>query len=1287
MTSQRLGKKILKITGITLGVAIVLFIAFHFWFIHHAKQLMEDTVNKRSNGRIKLTIGKLHYNYFTRKMVLDNSAFYTTDTLTAPSSYRFDIPELRLNLKGLLPLVLQKKLLIDSLFLQSPSIQVTTLYYTKDTLKKKKEDISIPYEMGKVYKSIQDALQVLKVNRFQIEDGRFTLINKVQVDQIPLTIGNIHFQIDNLQVDTDSLPGKEKLLFSDNVVLRSTNQNIIFPDGRHRLGFSRFRINLQRKLVEFDSCTIEATKKDSAGSSFKVFFDALLLTNIDFDTLYRTEVIKADSVYCVNPKFTLDVELGKSKGAKKNPPKLEKIIEQLTGDLQLGYVVVENADFNIRTTQNGNPSSFTFSKNNFEMQGLSVIQDDAKPITVKSFAMSIRNYENFIKDSSYSVKFDSVIFKDDRITLSNFLFNKLDNGKIINTFSVPQFSLEGLSWDYLVFEKRLKARHATMYQPHISYTAPGRRNKKQAEQNIFYSLGAVNDYMDLEQLDITNGDIDLKLKDNVRVQLDNATLSVKSHSLLTSTKLSGIKNSLTSLNFDKGRIQAGNLLINLEGIRYAGEKGKFGASLVTVTDKEKNIAATLRNVDVEKLLVDEAKGNVTAEGIKWQQANISMNIAGGKRKASDAIISLKRINGFNTSINSFIGGKAVSTTLNHLSADEFKLTPGSKPVLTGLSAQGTQLEVKDREMSLSIKEYAVADNKASHFSRVSYKKNTGKMTANISIPLLSAIPHVQSILNGNIDLDAIEVTQPVINLHLLAATAPVAEKKQAFPLLNISNIKMTSPHINFTRQSDSGTVALIWQGEKNRANYFQANDIHLFNDDGATVTLNNLQFYLTDFIFTNEKGRSFNTGEGKINAQLQDISFSQKEDDNPEWKATISSFAANDFRLDSLGKSGGSFVMNSAALKNLHLNSSTLLKMQQLAAANPSFRLQNFTGHYYTADTKLEWYNAGFTRSNNMITLDSFSYRPSMEIDSFLATKKFQTDYLKAGTGGLQIGPVDIEKYIRDTVLHIKKAKIDQAYLFDYKDKNLPFNTGLIKPLPVGLLKKIPLRINVDTIQLTNASVEYTEVNEKTKAVGTILVTRMAITLSNVKNHNAGYKDSLRIKATGYLQDTVWVRLQVNESYTDSLGGFLMTLRMKPGDLTVLNSALIPLASVKLLSGEMDTLNMRAVGREYLSLGEMQMYYRNLKIQLLKGGKDGKQTFFTKVVSFLANTFVIRNNNKSRTGNVFFIRERDKSAINYLIKIAISGMASSVGAKGNKKMIRKYKRELERRQLPPIDLD
>ena len=59
------------------------------------------------------------------------------------------------------------------------------------------------------------------------------------------------------------------------------------------------------------------------------------------------------------------------------------------------------------------------------MQGLKIDQGAVKPVRVEKFVMAIRNYENFIKDSSYRIQFDSVKIEDDQITLSNFLFNTL----------------------------------------------------------------------------------------------------------------------------------------------------------------------------------------------------------------------------------------------------------------------------------------------------------------------------------------------------------------------------------------------------------------------------------------------------------------------------------------------------------------------------------------------------------------------------------------------------------------------------------------------------------------------------------------------------------------------------------------------------------------------------------------------------------------------------------------------------------------------------------------------
>ena len=1283
MTAKRIGKKILKITGITLVILVMLLVGFHFWLKAHAKELIEEMVASKSGGKLKLKIEKIHFNYFNRKIELEKAVFYNTDTLSGTTAYHFKVDKMLLQVKAILPIVFKKQFLIDSLTLLNPLVEVIRLKASINPDKKVKKDVSIPEEMGKVYSSIQDALKILRVKRFQIDNGTFRLINKIDTSQLPLTVSNIHFHIKNLQIDAGKLTGNENLLFSENVVLRSSNQHIIFPDGRHQLSFSRFRINLQKRLVEFDSCTIAAAKGDSSANSFNVFFDKLLLTNIDFDTLYKSELIKADSVYCVNPKFNLTVESGKKKGSQKSSPKLENIIKQLTGDLQVGFVVVNNADFNIKTIKEGVPNTYKFSNNNFEMQGLRIDQHAPKPLKVKNFAMAIRNYENFIKDSSYSIKFDSVLFKDDHITLSNFLFNKLDQGKIRNTFLVPQFTLRGLFWDELVLERKLRAKQAIMSNPDISYSVQNKQINKSGKQSIFQSLSFLNEYMDLEQLDILNGKIDLVLKNNLRIKLDNATASIKSHSLLSSRKLAGINNSLTQLNFKKGIIHSGEMDIEMQDLLYSGQSGQLGAGKIHFRDKEKSMTVDLQQAQIKKLILDETSGNVYAEGVRWKKGVVKIN-AGGRKKKDESTIKLLDVKGTTTSFNGMVDGKSISTQFNSVSFNELEKKAGTKLTINGLNLSGQQLKVKDNTLNLSVADYDITDNKISSLRQIVYSANNGKMDAAISIPSITVIPHIQPILDGNITLDAVNILKPVINLKLTENNQVGERKKTVLPKIDISELKLHQPKINFTSTTGNGTFQLNWHGEKNKLNFLEAKEIHA--NAGSSV-IDNLKIYFSDFVVTDPKGKTFSSGEGKVSAQLKNITLDQQEKKPPEWSATISSLDASDFHIDSIGKLKGNLVMNKGSLNNFTIKSSTILSLQQLLAANPAFRIQHLTGNYYTSVSKLTWHNASFNRGINTFLLDSFSMIPTLSRDSFVAQQKFQTDYLTFKSGAVTIGPVDIDTYINKKTLHIQTTIIENFLLTDYKDKQLPFKAGIIKPLPVNLLKKIPLKLSIDTVQFNKAEVEYTEVGEKTKLPGTIPVKRLYATLLNVKNNNLTNDDSLAIRAVGYLMDTVWVRLRVKESYTDSLSGFSMTLRMKPGDLTVLNSALLPTLSVKLLSGKLDTLSMRAVGKEYLALGEMRMLYKNLKVQFLKNGKEAKKTLLTRLLTFAANTFIIKRNNLNRTGNVFFIRNRDRSAINYLIQISISGMASSVGAKNNRRMIRRYRKELEERRLPPIDFN
>jgi hypothetical protein len=163
--------------------------------------------------------------------------------------------------------------------------------------------------------------------------------------------------------------------------------------------------------------------------------------------------------------------------------------------------------------------------------------------------------------------------------------------------------------------------------------------------------------------------------------------------------------------------------------------------------------------------------------------------------------------------------------------------------------------------------------------------------------------------------------------------------------------------------------------------------------------------------------------------------------------------------------------------------------------------------------------------------------------------------------------------------------------------------------------------------------------------------------------------------------DSIPISLFLKESYTDPLAGFLMNASASTADARILNPVLIPLASVRLESGIADTLFMRVTGNEYLASGEMSLLYHNLKIKLLNNKAGSKKKSIKGLASFFANTFVLKKHNKSGKDAVFFERLRERSALHYLVKITLSGISSSIGLKNSRKLIRQYKKEVQKRNL------
>ena len=198
------------------------------------------------------------------------------------------------------------------------------------------------------------------------------------------------------------------------------------------------------------------------------------------------------------------------------------------------------------------------------------------------------------------------------------------------------------------------------------------------------------------------------------------------------------------------------------------------------------------------------------------------------------------------------------------------------------------------------------------------------------------------------------------------------------------------------------------------------------------------------------------------------------------------------------------------------------------------------------------------------------------------------------------------------------------------------------------------------------------------------MLTKLNGKLENIKNYNLNDNDSLSLTLNGYLMDAAHLDISLKESYADSLSGFVLNVQIKPTPLFILNPVIVPLSNVMLTSGRLDSLSLRAVGRNDVALGEMKASYRDLRIKLVKNGNPGESTFTQKVISLLANTFLIKKNNTSRTGVIYFKKLSSQSFTNYIIKMTLSGLASSVGIKKNRRYIKEYNKQLQESGLPAI---
>lgn len=1268
-------KKYIKILLLVTAVFAFGILGVHIWFVNNARGVLKQIVANKSHGKLKLELSQLTFNFFSNNIKVGEAELSSTDSISNPSTYHVTFRKLTLRVRSFWPLLLQKRLLLDTIKLYDPVIEMTQ--WRKDTSSLfAKDDLSVPQEMGKLYNSMLDVLETFGIRRIIINNARLRLLNKMKPGKEPVSISNIYL---SLVRTAGNVSKRDEFIHNEQSVdLTTTDQDIAMPGGRHRLTFKTFALHLFQKRIELDSCTVTAIATDSAKSSYKIFFKKLLLIGVDFAAMYSRNIIRADSVYCENPIFAIRLEQAAPLAEKKQRPDLQKIIRELTGDLDLGFVGVKDAGIHIEITGKKNRSLFNSNKDNFEMRGLRINSDSASPVSVTRFDMLVRDYRLYNEDSSTTYGFDSIRFVNNKIVLNNFTISTFSGGnklRIENDVRIPYFELFGMDWYQLVFEENLKAREAILFNPVIHYkkNIPVVKKKK---INFFTTLQSLDNLVTLDKINVINGQINMQLGNVSSFNLQNANISLYSNQLLQSKNKEGLRRAIERFSFSTGFIKLKDVSAHLQNVRYTGNN-LVHADNISLSSRRNTIKASLDDVVIDNLLLDDNAENIVVDGLRWRKGSVSLHSPAGGKNNSNQNLILKNIAINDTKIDYSAGAMQFRAFISSFAASSI-VKKGKIPLATdNVSILGNDLYLNNGPLEIKGDIFSLADDTASRVSglQVSSIKERDSISANA--PLITFSANLNDLLDGNINLSNVKAQTPFIRVDKWSTERQVANSNKN---ISIDHLDATEPDIRIAlHKNDSLTLVSIPPSQGSRLN---ASGIIIKPE---AISIKSFSLITDAATIVKPGGEVLGVEKGKVNLELSDISLNRNAGKS-SWSALINELHLQNPNSMAIGRSKSRIMLAEGSIGNLQISSSYKENFEQMVKDNISAWLRTATGQYTDSNVTLKWYNAEYNSLKKTLGLDSFSYRPSRPLDSVIANTPYQTDYITFNSGAVKLSGFNLENYKRDGGIIASDIDVDKPFITIYRDRLPPFQHGKIKPLPVEMIRRIPFPVAVQRVGVNGGYLTYTERNEKTRAEGTIVLSKINGGLFNIRNHDISDNDSLLLALNGYFMDSALINLRVKESYADTLNGFLMTMKVKPTSLNFLNPVLQPLANVKIESGSIDSFHMRAVGKEYLAIGNMKMYYHDLRIKIVKGD-SGRSTFLTRAASFLVNAFVIRKNNKGKTGLVYFKRLRDRSFFNYIVKMSFSGIATSVGIVKNKKYMKRYLRELNDKQLPPEDFE
>ncbi|QDH78027.1 hypothetical protein FKX85_02835 [Echinicola soli] len=1099
-----------------------------------------------------------------------------------------------------------------------------------------------------LYPLIKDILSSINIRHLQIEEGSFLQRGVQDEYKNRIETDKINFEMEQVYIGPDTERSKNQFFYAEEATLSLSNVKVVLADGVHWITGKKVYLSSKEDEVKVTGAKLEPFRKVTEQIPlFEIEIPEFNLENANLKKVYNHNILDVKDMVFRHP--TVKFSNLQKKGGDMKGQTIQELTKNFLRAIYIDRLELIEGDMILNNTLKVNKDSVSFKKASMVLENFAVDerieQDSSRMFLAEDLQLELDNYAMKLTDDMHLFKAAKIFVdtKEKMLKIEGFSFEPLQpdkvmenlrrlNKKMVLEVRVPEFYLRDVDIRKAYFDGILEIGMVEVPSPDIRlsrYIAPNQSREKVQINDLYQLVTSYFSHVTIDSLNVIDGSIAYenyvqnKIKtfaeDDVSIKIKNFVLDENVTPRNAETFFAEELD--ISLNNYVFNIADGKYSLHADQISYNSSKDELITSNVRLRPR--------RDLGV-KVTIGADISNLNFTGVDMDRFFFENTLAMSKVSLSDAEVNL------------FIDQNGTKRSQRKKSPNKKRNLPKRFDII-----QIDTIEAKNARFN-------------AFYSDNGKERNLINSGINLSFYgfLLDSTKLAKGDIVGffnNMALD-IDNFNLALNDSVHTLNFSKVELDTKSDMIVFENFKVIPK--NYTGQPGKPVIAAAVPMVK-----LQTHSLTSFQETGK-IDFQRIELLNPEIsVYLDQKEVNKTSGKSGEEA-VQDI---------------IKNLKINDFKLiggklNILEKDSASTLQSFNGL-NIALNDLSFDLSKTAAFDKDIFLDKDFSVELPDYEIKLpdslNVLHIGLVSiRRDQMTLKDVTLSPRYGKYEYVRKVGYQTDVVKAYFPAIRFDAIDLKKLIEHREIDATKMAVQTPNIQVFRDKRVPFNDSIYRPMPQELMRKSGIKLKLDTLDLINAVITYEEFPEKGMVPGSItfdsLYAKMYPFHLSKTLEDTFAVDSSYLKAAARINGVAPIDMTGQFGYK---APYPMDINVHSGkfDLRAVNTITTRNAFLKIREGIAQPSTWRFTADNETAHGTMTFHYNNLKVQLLNDRTLKKAKGRKAMLTFVLNAIALRGNNPrkifgtEKVAPIYVQRDKSKFIFNYWWKASLSGFQGSLG--------------------------